>query len=88
VNETPCTLNTLDDYLASQRLCAAETEKQLAFLAEYTTPDDDWNSTGEYSIWEIAAVIRATPRYVQNRIALAHTLATFCPRPGRRCGQG
>ena len=77
MNETPALIRDLDGYVASLRACAVEAGKQLAFLAEFTAPDDDGvNSVGEYSLWEIAAVSRTNPRFVQNRIELAHVLAT------------
>lgn len=81
MSETPAVIRDLDDYVASLRKCATEAAKQLAFLAEFTTSDEDnLDSPGEYSSWEIAAVSRMNPRFVQNRIELAHILTTRLPQ--------
>jgi hypothetical protein len=80
VNETPAEIGDLDDFVASLHLIAMVQGKQLAFLAKHTTPDDDvLNPAGEYSMWEIAAVTHTNPRHVQNRVELAHALATRLP---------
>jgi hypothetical protein len=80
VNETPAPLRTLDDFAASLRYVAALQGVQLAFLAEYTLPDENpLDPLGEYSSLEIAAVSRVTPRHTDNRIELAHALATRLP---------
>jgi hypothetical protein len=80
MNETPAKIRDLDGFVASLRRCAVEAAEQLAFLAEYTALDEgEFDSVGEYSSWEIAAVARLGPRFVQSRIELAHTLATRLP---------
>jgi Domain of unknown function (DUF222) len=80
VNETPAPIRDLDAFVASLRAVAVLQGQQLAFLAEFTVPDEDpWDPLGEYSSWEIAAVSCASPRHVQNRIELAHALATRLP---------
>jgi Domain of unknown function (DUF222) len=81
VTETPAVIRDLDEFVASLQMCAQEAAKQLTFLAEHTTLDDgdEFDSSGEYSSWEIAAVSRLNPRFVQNRIELAHTLTTRLP---------
>jgi hypothetical protein len=81
VSEKPPPIHDLDDYVASLQRSAAEAAKQLAFLAEFTIPDEgELDSSGEYSSWEIAAVSRMNPRFVQNRIELAHTLVARLPQ--------
>jgi hypothetical protein len=40
VNETPAPIRTLDDFAASLRAVAAIQGVQLAFLAEFTIPDE------------------------------------------------
>lgn len=77
MSETSAAIRNLDDYVASLQECAREEAKQLAFLAEFATPDD--NESGEYSSREIAAVSRLNPQFVRDRIELAHTLATRLP---------
>jgi len=86
MSETPAVLDDvddlddLDDFAASLRLCAGESAKQLTFLAAHTAVDEgEFDVGGEYSSWEIAAVTRQTPRFVQHRIKLAHTLVTRLP---------
>jgi hypothetical protein len=80
VSETSASIRDLDAFLASLRAVVVEQGKQLAFLAEFSVLDEDpWDPLGEYSSWEIAAVSRINPRYVQNRIELAHTLTTRLP---------
>jgi hypothetical protein len=81
MSEIPAEVRTLDDFVATLRMGAELAAKQLAFLAEYTVLDEgEFDSGGEYSSWEIAAVARLTPRFIQSRIELAHTLATRLPR--------
>jgi hypothetical protein len=80
MSETSASFDDLDDYAASVRLCASESAKQLLFLAAHTAVDEgEFDAGGEFSSWEIAAVTRQTPRFVQHRITLAHTLMTRLP---------
>ena len=73
-------LEDLDDLVVSDRWIAAIVAKQLELLARTTVPDEDpLNPAGEYSTMEIAAVTRANPRHVSNRIELAHALTTRLP---------
>lgn len=79
MSETPAPIRNLDDLAASRQKCAGEAAKQLAFLAEFTTPDNGLDSSGRYSSSEIAAASRTDLQFVQSRIELAHTLATRLP---------
>jgi hypothetical protein len=80
MSETPTEIHTLDDFVAVLHLEAELASKKLVFLARYTALEEDgFDSEGEYSSWEIAAVTRLAPRFVRGRIELAHTLTTRLP---------
>jgi hypothetical protein len=80
MSETPAVVRDLDDFVASLRVCAGQAAERLAFLAAHTALDEgEFDSGGEFSCWEIAAVTGLTPRFVRDRIELAHTLVSRLP---------
>ena len=87
--ETPASIHNLDDYLASLRACAAEASRQLAFLAEFVAAErSEVDPEGEFAVREVAAVSRASPQSVRNRVALAQTLLTRLPQTMAALRQG